>query len=58
MPRPKTGETPIRHVRIDDDRWAKVELAANEDGTTKSDVVKRAIDEHISKRERRKRRAT
>lgn len=55
MPRPRTGETPIRHVRIDDERWGKVEQAAKEDGTTNTEIVRRAIDEHITKRERKKR---
>lgn len=56
MPRPKTGETPIRHVRIDKETWDRVEQAAEEDGTTSTGVVKRAITEHLNKRDRQKRR--
>jgi hypothetical protein len=48
--RPATGRDPVRSVRIDDGRWSKVGEAAEEDGTTKSEVVKRAIDEHLDRR--------
>jgi predicted transcriptional regulator len=55
MPRPATGETPRRFIRIDDERWGKVQEAAQEDSTTSTEIVKRAIDEHLARRERQKR---
>lgn len=54
MPRPKTGETPIRHVRVDDQRWEQVEQAATEDGKTKTDIVVQAIDRYLTYRKRTK----
>ena len=51
MPRPRTGETPRRFIRIDDERWSKVRKAAAEDGTTSTEIVKRAIDEHLDRRD-------
>lgn len=53
MPRPKTGVTPIRHIRIEDDLWSKVKDAAAEDGTSYTEIVKQALDEHFAKRLRR-----
>jgi predicted transcriptional regulator len=50
MARPRTGETPVRHIRIDDERWGKVKKAAEEDNTTSTEIVKRAIDEHLDRR--------
>jgi predicted DNA-binding protein len=52
MPRPRTGETPIRRVRIDDKTWDRVERAAEEDGKTASGVVREAVTEHLDRRDR------
>jgi hypothetical protein len=53
--RPKTGETPIRHVRVPDETWAQVEEIAEEDGLTRTDVVIEALSRHIAWRQRQRR---
>ncbi|MFI6513615.1 hypothetical protein ACIBCT_38930 [Streptosporangium sp. NPDC050855] len=55
MARPKTGETPIRHIRIGDEIWDQVEWVAEQDGCTNTDVVKKALGEYIAKRRRQQR---
>lgn len=52
VPRPKTGTTPIRHIRLGDEIWEQVEWIASEDGSTNTDVVKTALQEYIAKRRR------
>jgi predicted DNA-binding protein len=39
-------KTKARSIRIDDERWARVNAAAT-DGKTASDVVREAIDVHL-----------
>jgi hypothetical protein len=55
VPRPPTGKTPPRTVRIGDEIWEHVKLAAAEDGTTPSAVVVEALREYIAKRARQRR---
>lgn len=55
MPRPRTGETPVRHIRLGDEIWEPVVRAAEEDGTTATEIVKIALAEHMAKRARQKR---
>ena len=55
MPRPKTGETPVRHIRLGDEIWDPVVQAADEDGVTATDVVKAALAEYMAKRARQRR---
>lgn len=50
VPRPATGKTPVRNVRIGDEIWEQVERAAHEDGTTASAIVKEALLEYAAKR--------
>lgn len=57
MPRPKTGVTPVRHIRIGDEIWEQVERAAEEDSTTATAIVKTALLEHLAKRAKQRRRA-
>lgn len=52
MPRPATGRTPVRHVRIGDEIWEQVERIADQDDTTLTDVVRTALTEYIAKRRR------
>ncbi|MFB9248434.1 hypothetical protein ACFFWE_09365 [Sphaerisporangium melleum] len=52
MPRPKTGQTPVRYVRLGDEIWEQVEWIAHEDGSSNTDVVKTALQEYIAKRRR------
>jgi predicted transcriptional regulator len=49
--RPATGQDRTRGVRIDDKTWGRVEQAAEEDGTTSSAVVRRAVTEHLDRRD-------
>jgi len=49
--RPATGRDPVRSIRIDDERWGRVAEAAEEDGTSSTEIVKRAIDEHLDRRD-------
>ena len=53
--RPKTGETPIRRVRLGDEIWEQVERAAAEDGTTNTAIVKEALADYFAKRARQRR---
>lgn len=55
VPRPKTGETPIRRVRLGDEIWDQVEWLAELDQTTATAVVKAALAEYIAKRRRQHR---
>ncbi|MFC4006576.1 hypothetical protein ACFOY2_05045 [Nonomuraea purpurea] len=50
MPRPATGKTPVRNVRVGDEIWEQVERAADEDDTTASAIVKEALLEYVAKR--------
>ncbi len=50
VPRPATGKTPVRNIRIGDEIWEQVERAAHEDGTTASAIVKEALLEYVAKR--------
>lgn len=55
MPRPKTGVTPVRHIRLGDEIWEQVERAAEEDETTATAIVKTALAEYMAKRARQRR---
>jgi hypothetical protein len=48
MPRPKTGETPIRHVRVSDALWRKVGVVAGRKRKTLSAVVVDALERHVA----------
>lgn len=56
VPRPRTGETPIRHVRVSDDLWGQIERIAEEEERTKTDIVVEALTRYLAwnKRQRRK----
>lgn len=43
MARPKTGETPIRNVRVPDGVWNAVKAKAEAEGRTITDVVVTAL---------------
>lgn len=48
MARPKTGETPIRHVRVSDKLWGKVGEVAQRQDKTVSAVVVDALEKHVA----------
>jgi hypothetical protein len=47
VPRPKTGETPIRHVRVGDGLWAQIGGIAREQGRSVSAVVIDALKRYV-----------
>ena len=46
--RPKTGETPIRHVRVSESTWSQIVEIAKEQGRTVTAVVLDALTRHIA----------
>lgn len=48
VPRPKTGETPIRHVRVEDSLWGQVSEIAREQGRSVSAVVIDALKRYVA----------
>jgi len=48
MPRPKTGETPIRNVRVPDGVWEAVKAKAAAEGRTITDVVVTALHRYAA----------
>lgn len=48
VPRPKTGETPIRHVRVGDDLWTQIAGIAQEQGRSVSAVVIDALKRYVA----------
>lgn len=57
MARPRTGQTPVRHVRVDDKLWGQVEEIAGEQETSASAVVIEALKRYVASRKRMKVRA-
>ena len=56
VPRPKTGETPIRHVRVPDRLWDQVGEIAREQKRSVSAVVLDALTRYIAWHKRQGRR--
>jgi hypothetical protein len=52
VPRPKTGQTPIRHVRVEDTLWGQVAEIACEQGRTVSAVVIDALKRYVTAQRR------
>lgn len=48
MARPKTGETPIRNVRVPDGVWNAVKAKAAAEGRTITDVVVTALHRYAA----------
>jgi|HubBroStandDraft_5_1064220.scaffolds.fasta_scaffold685399_2 hypothetical protein len=48
VPRPKTGETPIRHVRVDEKLWGQVVGIAREQGRSVTAVVLDALKRYVA----------
>ena len=48
VPRPRTGETPIRHVRIAAKTWAEVESIPHEEGRSVTSVVRDALARYLA----------
>lgn len=58
VPRPRTGETPIRHVRVPDKVWDQIGLIARDQGRTVTAVVLDALGRYIDHHKRQRRRAS
>ena len=56
VPRPRTGETPIRHVRVPDGLWDQIAAIAKEQGRTVTAVVLDALARYIDHHKRQQRR--
>lgn len=52
MPRPRTGQTPIRHVRLTDKMWAALRRAADRKGRSIATIVRDAVEEYLSREDR------
>lgn len=49
MPRPATGQTPLRNVRIADSTWSQAKAIAKERGETLTSVIEVALLAYIRK---------
>ncbi len=56
VPRPRTGETPIRHVRVPESIWAEVVRIARAEGRTATGVVLDALSRYLAWHKRQDRR--
>jgi len=54
--RPRIGDEPqeTRSVSMDRETWERVDRAAQEDGTTRSAVIRQAITEHMDERDQQR----
>jgi hypothetical protein len=57
VPRPATGETPIRHVRISDKVWEEISQIARDEGRTVTAVVLEALTRYLAWHKRQGRRS-
>jgi hypothetical protein len=55
MARPRTGETPGRHIRIDDALWSQIGEIAVEQGRSVTAVVIDALKRYVASQARLKR---
>ena len=55
VPRPRTGETPIRHVRVADKLWDQIADIAREQGRSVTAVVLDALRRYVDWYKRQKR---
>lgn len=53
MPRPKTGVTPVRNVRVPDELWHAAQAAAEERKETLTAVIQRALQRYVREHKRR-----
>lgn len=56
MPRPRTGETPIRHVRVDDTLWSQIGEIAKQQERTVTAVVIDALKRYVTAHKRQQKR--
>ncbi len=46
--RPATGKTPLRNIRVPDDLWDAAKQKAQAEGTTLTEVIKRALTRYVT----------
>jgi|GEM_PF-1380517 len=56
MPRPATGVTPVRNIRIGDQLWHAAQAAARDREETLTAVIERALRKYVTDHERAQRR--
>lgn len=47
-PRPATGKTPVRNLRVPDELWQPALAKAQAEGTTLTDVIKQYLTRYVS----------
>ncbi|WP_143645439.1 hypothetical protein [Streptomyces swartbergensis] len=52
MPRPATGKTPLRNVRVPDELWAAAMAEAKEEGRSLTDVIVSDLHRYVNRRRR------
>lgn len=57
MPRPATGVTPVRNIRIGDQLWHAAQDVAKARGETLTAAIERALRKYVADHERAERRA-
>jgi Arc-like DNA binding domain len=55
VPRPKTGKTPQRNVRVPDAVWQRAKARAEKEGRSISDVLRECLDEYTGKYDQNRR---
>jgi hypothetical protein len=50
MPRPATGKSPKRSIRVPDAKWEMVKAKAAAEGKTVSDVVNECLDAYLNEK--------
>lgn len=52
MARPRTGETPIKNVRVPQELWNAAKEEAAEEGRTLTDVINAELHRYVTRRRR------
>ena len=55
MPRPATGETPVRHIRITAKLWGQIAQIAEDEGRSATSIVVEALTRWLIWHKRKKR---
>ena len=54
VPRPPTGKTPVRHMRVPDDIWRAAQEKARAEGRTLTDVLVAYLKRYVAAPPRKK----
>ena len=55
MPRPPTGETPVRHIRITANLWGQIASIAEDEGRSATSIVVEALTRWLAWHKRKSR---